>query len=119
MRSPQPSSRFTIRIPGRSTIRGPDSSNKENSPVASMGGGDVINSRLIPGTSKVIHDVFDGKFSSSEREYNTKLTYYIASPVRVSPRRPSEYWLKSPAWIGKFICAYIILLSNIFNRWCT
>ena len=59
MSSPQLTSRFTIRIPGRSMTT-TSSSNKENAPVASHGGGDVIGGHQAIHSPKGVRDVFDG-----------------------------------------------------------
>jgi hypothetical protein len=57
MPSPQLTPRLTIRIPGRS-MAAATSSNKENAPVTSLGGGDAIGGRQGIRSPKVIHDVF-------------------------------------------------------------
>ena len=95
-------------IPGQQTTPG----NKENIPVASLGGGDAvpqcqealrcqaIMSPEIWGLEmpKVISDVF----------YGEMVIFCIISLLKISlldrpisPHHPLEYWLNNPAWIGK------------------
>ena len=88
MSSPIPS-RLTICIPARSAPVGGSSADKENTPL------------IFCSPLRHLSNIFQGKVMMI-MTYITRLTQvsFTDSPVKLSPRHPSEGWLNDPAWIG-------------------
>jgi hypothetical protein len=96
--------RLTIRLPGTSRQGIPCTltTDKENIPVAALGGGDVISPRRSNISPAKVNDVFYGV--QSPLHFAKLLNFHSLDPI-VSPRRPSEFWLNNPAWIGTFLAS--------------
>jgi hypothetical protein len=97
--------RLTIRLPGTSRQGIPGqhtpTADKENISAAALAGGDVIRPhRPNISPAKVVKDIFYGEYFPCAHCYVTH--FHLLVPL-VSPRRPSEFWLNNPAWIGMFL----------------
>lgn len=121
--------------------------NKENSPVASLGGGDAVQ----PGSALMLSEIrgleIPGLKPLTARQrqalmspeipgletlapkavknlfYSKRSLLYISPSLLtialldgpVSPRRPSEFWLNNPAWIGMLFMLLALCGSHYFG----